>query len=829
MKKVFAVIVSLLITLGLMLSGCDSIYKNMKMKITNGNEITIFLDDNKNQDSNSPDDETQNPNDGEEVTSPDESLEETPQVDVTTQTEFVNTALITVKISGVKKKVSKEVLLSSSDVSKLRIESIETDGGTNTVVLRGIQTGIVKVKVQSAEGGLTDYITVNIVKKTSAITIDPNYKFAVMANGNPYKIDETKILQEPHNANTSSFLYSLKQPVAGINVTEDGYITVSEKTVESFVLQVRPKYAENQDVVAELEIPVYNEIVQSDLSLYLSSLGQTNVIDGEIIEIIKNKFDENQKEISFNIAEGSLNPNVDREMPNLKIDASILDQTIATFDNAKATQHKLTLIGLNIGATDLRIKIYFKEFQNIVILDKTFNLVVSDVATTIALGSNVATNEMDVYNIASTSSLIGSEFVINVYPDTASNRKFKLELDNAYQNIIRITNSSNRQYDLATTEFYSGQKLYISHNGTIINTKVQIKVTSCDERSTASKIIDLNLLLNIQSIECDSNLVLINNSEKIALDYTINPVGALKSMVTIVSSNTNIVTVSYSEEDNEHYILPVEIGTAKISFYASNRLLKTVTVEVVTNFQNLFASIDSPSQNSNVSNRNQTPVRLNNTIIGYNTSSAIIKVGKRIKINTTNYPEQSKVARIEYSIVEALDSKDNPINADFVDIENGYVRSSNTISLFYVLVRAYGYVYDDATQSVVISEEPIEVQIAFTVIMPITDVTINAESIEVYDINTVGYAEAQYAQSKLYLDIYPKNATVDTNKVNWTVSRQGYENILDVQEDGSVIITGRLSSNAGNQETLTIRATIAEYDLIISRECTVTIKKAKQV
>lgn len=806
MKKILGFIFGLFLLLSLGLAGCGDIYGNMKMVVMSDDEITIFIQ-------NDIDEEGQ-------------ELVDNGNVDGEPTKYFLNTASIDIEISGVEDKVSKSIIASSSDRTKLRIDSIVLKDNVSTLTLVAIQPGVVNVKIQSAEGGQTKTLKVNIVQVIDSISIASDYKFGVMANGVPQKFDESKILQNPSNSSFSEFYYEAKNEVQGVIVSPNGYITATQKTADFVTLVIRPKYASSQEVFAEYIVPIFSEIKEEDLAI--SSNGE--ILGDSGIEIIKNKDSENVKSISLN-ASSTAPSTIASEIKNLKIDATILDASIAVVLNQ--TNNSLDIVGIHTGRTTITFKVTLKDFPNVEILQKKYSIYVRDVATTISLYSQNS-NTINVYNLTS-SNTKGVELVANVYPDTASNRKYKIEVPEEIKDKIKVLSAFGVEYDLSTALFTSGQKLFIHHDGSLINETVQITLVSNDEASSATLTLNLNLYLYIENIITDSSEFLYvydgtSGENKYELDYQLNPIDANKSLVSIVSSNPSVLEVEFSEAEETHFVKLNGVGKARLYFYANGKLLKTCNAEVVSQLKAMLANVDSPTQNSSVSQRTRQSVSYGSMIVGQTTESAVIKVGKKVKISVSNYPETAKIARTEFSIESAKDKDGITIPTNSVSVDaNGYVRATTAISEFHVVIESYGYILDEATHKVVVNSEPEKRTIIFTAILPITDVKLNAVYKEIYDINTVGYAEAELAKTHLKLTVLPENATVDVNDISWTVIPTSYSNIIEVQPDGSAIITGRLGNQSGNQATITVRAIVREYDVVMSRECTIVIKKANQV
>ena len=809
MKKTLVLVFGLICCMMSLFSACGSPYKNLELIVDN-ESVTIILED----DSTIIDDATSD----------------------TDETANINSATVVATINGAGKNISTQSIFSSRDTSKLLIDNVEYKDNTTIATIKAINAGDVQILVTSKEGNLQKVVNVSIIRKITSMAFDTDYNFAVLANGQDYQIDSSQINFLPTNANHRDVTYALKQAVSGVTVSENGVVNVTTKTVDSFIVVVTPTDEVHGELSCELEVNVFEAIVDGDISF----LADNVAIDNSTIQLVKNRSDLNLKTISFQFNSTASSKADDLEF--LYINGVASDTDILLISESVTNNKELTIQGILRGTTTLTLSIYIAGYEELLAYTKTFTINVIETVTSIVVNSS-SVSEYDIYNGTENA----TTFTINLYPNSSNVTSYSLQCSESSH--LTITNSLGSTYT-SFDKFTNGQKLYISHDASLANREINITIKPNDTNSNVTLTLTFNLLIQIDSIEVDEEFIIkestINASsidwdtisiedfdddvQVLSLNYIVLPTNSDKSNLIVTSSDTKVARIIFDQASNMHYVVGVSHGTSTIKFTINGRLYKTSLVNVVTNFTGFLVSIDSPYENDAVCDRTMSTITYGSTVLGQTLTNAVIKVGKRLKIYVENYPTDSKIYSTTFELVSATDSKGNTISTSNVTLSSdGYIYSTSVISSFYVRISVKGYIYDTDVKQMVISSESLVTEIPFKVILPITNVVINAEAIELFDIDTVGYNNYDLAQKTLSLKITPSNATVSASEINWTVSDSNYESILDVQSDGSVIITGHLPNSAVKTQTVIVRATIDEYNNIISRECTVTIKRATQV
>lgn len=787
MRKLYVLLFTLFVGMACSLSACGNPYKNMKMELLTDASIEIQLTENT------------------EVETPEGELDP-------------NTAEVSVKISGVSEKVSKLALFTSSDPSKLRVKSTELQDDVTTAELVAYKPGNVELYINSEEGGQKQTVKVSIVRKVSAVAFEESYKPAVIAGGAPITIDTTKLLFTPSDANVRDCEFSLVDGIDGIIIDENGVLMATNASMGSVRVRATPKFAESAEIFAEVEVKILPHVDAEALS-FSGAFADGGSALQDTMMWVKNDPTKSLYTVSFNYGDASV-----KDM--LRIRAVIKDETIMTEKISARTDTSVTLSAIDTGVVNVDFEIYYDGYENVVVTRSAqFNII--DAVTTIKANDGV--DEITIFNTSRTSASRGTELIITLKPNTSSNLKFKLEIAQERKDHLKIVDALGGDIGNENGEIESGTKMYFSHDGTMSNDEFTFQIVPVGEALCEPFVIKVNCLTGVENVVvADSFMLWYSETNGYGvdreLDYAVQPEGARKSTVQVISNNEEVIQVYFDEDNSTHRIKALKTGFATLSFVVNGRTYGNTSIEVVAPFESFFTRINSPKEDSSVIDRTMVDVTSGEVKIGQTVESAVIEVGNRIKINADCYPSSAKAKSVEYRI-ESVDG----INSGRASItDDGYLVAESVIDKFKVIVSVVGYTYD-STSGQLIPTEKIEREILFTSIIPVESLGLNKNNITLMDFNSLGISEIEKSQQRLVANIYPTNATKNKLDVVWSVKETQYRDIVEVRTDGSAFITGQLAMGDGNSRTVTIVATITEYSRTFSVECLVTIKKAKTV
>ena len=799
MKKIYALFLLLIVGFTASFTACGDPYKNMKLEIISQKSITIELSNDK--------------------------LNEDGEIDST-----INTSIVEAKISGVKGNVSKVVNFVSSDTSKLLVVNQSTEGDTTTAIIEAIATGSVQLLAISEEGSLSETINVNIVRKVFSISFSSDYKPAVLVGETGMQIDTSKLIYEPQDVNNLELNYSIVEDVEGVTI-DNGRLIVTNENLDFVTVRVQPVIRKSDEVYADIQVKVLKNIDVNLLHVYSKYFTKddigTDSILGNEYNWIKNK--EETQTISFDYDNADI-------FNNLRIKAIITDTDATNNPNDKniienytlKTNNSLSLNAVDIGTTQIEFIIYYEGYEDIVVYSSLVDYTIVDAVKYISVNDNVSS--VDIYNKDISNVFKGTDVTIKLSPDSASNLKYKFVFpEGIEEHIIITTASGGNPYD-NNGYINSGIKLKFSHDGQLNNQTFDLGIETSGAYIGEPFTFQVNCLTIVNSIIIDPSLenIMLGYSQELQLGTTrdiyfdVAPTGANKDSVIVLSNNNNIAVVNYDEVTKTYYVEAKGIGNTTLSFMANDRVLKTINVECVAPYSGFLVDIDSKQVNENVRDKKMVDVYGENSIelIGQTLSNAVIKAGSRIKLYVNSYPSYSKLKSISYK----LEGVEGDINLVSID-NDGILFTTGEVAKFNVIVEVVGYYYDVSGTGDVVEISQTKT-IEFTSINPIESISLNKYDVTISDINTVGIDEISQAQVQLYVNINPTNATIDASNIEWSTSSE-FQDLLEVQSDGSVIITGRLKS--GDKRTFKVQAKIIDYSVVHTVECQVTVVREKTV
>ncbi len=787
MRKIYALLLTIFVGLACTFAACGDPYKDMKMELISEQSVEILLTENV-------------------------------EVDVPEGEFDPNTAEVKVKISGVDEDISKEVLFTSSDTSKLRVKHTELVDDVTTAEIVAYKPGNVDLYINSKEGGKKLTVRVNIVRKVSAVAFDASYAPAVVAGGATLTIDTTKLLFTPSDANVRDCEFALVDALEGFSIDENGVLTAANESTDSVKVRVTPKFRETDEVYAEIDVRVLPKVDNADVG-FSGTFGDGEEPLTDRMQWVKNDPTKSYYTVTFNHTNETVK---DR----LRIRANISNIEFLTEKESSRTNTSVTLSPIDSGVVRVDFEIYYSGYEDLVVATRSIEFEIVDAVTSIKANDSVS--EITIFNSTEGNAKYGTELVVTLAPNSASNRKFTLEIEQSVKDRLFIVDALGGKIGNENGEIESGTKMRLSHDGSMANNEFTFNICPVGEALCEKFTIKVNCLTAVAKVNVDKSVMLWYSEAAAAgvdreLEYTIEPEGAKKSTVEVVSSNPQVAQVYFDQASETHRIKALNTGFSTLTFLVGGRSFASTSVEVVAPYENFFARINSPKDDRNVIERKMSNVNHGDDVIGQTVQSAIIEVGGRVKINVDSYPATAKIQSVEYRI-ESVDG----ISASRAKIVDGYLMAESSIEKFNVVVKVIGYTYDPETGRLIASEA-MEKVISFAAIVSIRSISLNKTNITVTDFNSLGIAEVEKSRETLYASITPQNATVKARNVQWKVKETQYQDIIKVQEDGGVLVTGKLLGSDGNSRTVTVIASITEYSKTYSAECLVTIKRAKTV
>lgn len=789
MKKIYALLITFLISVACTLSACGNPYQKMKMELITDSNIEIQLTENV------------------EVNTPEGELDP-------------NTAEVKVKISGVGEKISKEAMFTSSDTSKLYVKSTKLDGDTTTAEIIAKKPGNVELYVNSKEGGKKLTVKVSIVRKVSALSFEKDYKPAVIIGGTPTKIDVTKLVFTPSDANVRDVEFSLAEDVAGASIDGEGNLSVTEATTETIRVRVSPKFKESAEVYAEVDVAVLPNVNVEQVAFYGAFNEGQQPLDNAL-QWVKNDPTKALFAVSFDY-------NIETVKDLLAIRVVPSDTRYLTEKESARTNTQVVLSPIDAGVTSAVFEVYYKGYEEIVVASYKVDFTIIDAVTEIV--SSGENNEITIYNASRTSMDRGTEFIVTLKPNSASNQKYKMVIGEEIRNHLNIVDSLGGAVGNAQGEIESGTRMFISHDGTLSNETFTFDIVPVGETLCEPLTIKVNCLTAVENVTAAQSVMLWYSESygwgtDAELTFTVEPAGARKSTVEVISNNPDVVQVVYDQETETHRIYALKTGYATLSYVSNGNSYGQTAVEVVAPFEDFVTTIASPKDDAQVIEREMVDYSINgDTVIGQTVKSAVIVAGRNVKVGVSCYPSLSRTKSVKYEITEVTGA-----NAGLVSIsKEGYLTTQTVVKSFKVVVMVVGFSYSAETGNIIETDE-MKKEIEFTSIIPIESVSLSSSTVILTDINTLGISEIEKSQAIVSASIVPSNSTINKQDIVWSVKEAQYKDIIERLENGSVRVTGKLNLADGDSRTVTLIASVTEYSRTFTVECLVTIKRAKTV
>ena len=234
-------------------------------------------------------------------------------------------------------------------------------------------------------------------------------------------------------------------------------------------------------------------------------------------------------------------------------------------------------------------------------------------------------------------------------------------------------------------------------------------------------------------------------------------------------------------------------------------LIENIEVEVYKPLDDISLNIYSPAENANVAKVTKQLTSLNNSTL----VSAVIAVGAGIPLQMAKYPSDANTVSTVYTSSNLMVATVST---------SGYIVAKSLGTTTITVKVGHNIDIGDGESQV----DYIERIIALTVYMPIISTQLNYHQSELYDSNTLSYYELSKGQLQLDLNINPVNASFNKSSIAWTTN----SNYATVDQNGLVKVYLPAEINFA---TVTITATIVEYNRYYSQKCVISVKKPIKV
>lgn len=737
----------------------------------------------------------------------------------------INTAKLSATISVPNDKMSQEAIFDIENKSIARIINVEFKDGVSSATFLALTPGETKINVHSVEGNKKVSVNLKVVLRAESIEFKPDFSLAVA-------LGETKVLSSdflnfsPVNTNQTSVNFSLGDSVYNGITLQDNILSVTQNAYTG-TIKLFATNAENEELVASTNILIYRPISVSDVSI--RDLDTDSDYNSSSTIVIARNSENNNKSIKVNLPstpyDFKLNM-VSSDRSSLAILSNLNDNTI------------FTLVGVETGEFIANLSIGIDGYTNQTQLIIPLKVKVIDVATQVLINGSSKNASMNIYDYytAQAESLLGSKISFSVVPSVSTYKVVKFEIaeeDLTKLQYLRFTNSRGELiedingYECPSDSFIRVKALQAMD----LSLDLIVKANSSFENGKyeVSNYIKINIKKGVESIsfgDADTYIDYLQYANQWQeLDYIINETPASEltnldfSQLTVRSQKTNILETKM--ENGRLYIRPISVGDCKIYMQSTTGVSANINLKVVV-----------PGHSASVElNRNAykdviAQMSYDNSLL----TEIKANVGAIFTLELNKSPINLSVWNLSFT-------SSNRLVATISDM--GLVRANSsgdtqiTISGTFV----------EKNESGVMEEREFSQTIALQVFRPITTFSIGKDSATLYDVNTIGYLDAEQ-YSVVNFSVIMSDSYISKSAVEFKLSREtsvevkvkegkfieyiGENGILFDYLDGTAKFIAKLSKNL-KEATAYVTATVKEFDREYSSTCTISISKAETI
>ena len=739
-----------------------------------------------------------------------------------------NTAYLEAHIENKNKKQSKVVLFDIMDKSLATIEVTEKDG-IYTATIVALAPGQTVITVMSQEGNKVKQIPLNIVEPITGLAFERDFSLAV-AKGKSYSFSTLDFNYEPSNTNQKEVLYSLETNVNGVSITQDGLLTVSNDVTEKYVTVVATS-AYNPELVTTTQVYIYEELSVDDIHIYAN-----NVELNGILNIGKNT---NYNNIPVEVI-------IDNPTEEYFAYAEVTDNSILSVSRDQNKDLAFKVTGIEQSSAKITFKVGIKGITQQEFIEKTIDVKILDLIDTIYVNGASGSSSITVYDkydyTSSSETAFGTRVSIEVAPTSAEDKSITFSAENS-----SLANLNKLEFSTASGQVIENILEYEMPNSGAIYVKLKDDVTFSEFACTLTVVgnasfsdeakvynhITINVKEGIQTLKFTKNELYIDlqNSDYQEVNYLVNDILVIDSNIATLLAGFELdnikVLVQKSNvlsaiiEKGKLYVKPLATGTTTINLRAPNGVTtSSATISVVVPTDDASIDVNRTAYKEQIAGIERDENNLL-TKVNLNVNSSIALYVSKVNVNGTIWNLSFQSSRTAVATI----TNQGSIRA----LSEG----TTTITATFTYAK-----YDDLNN--IVTEEVTQ-EIELFVFKPITQFDIGKSTATIYDLNTIGYYDAeQYSTvnfqvlmndayiSKSQIRMYINGEAFDIQNSQDSYKIVGTNGILFYYGQGQGKFVGKIGNNLSTA-TVGIVAEIKEFDREYRSICNVTINKATMV
>lgn len=818
LKKILVFVILSLLSISGVLFGCQNKYENMKLT-SNRDETGLQL-----------------------YLGEDSDLDDGAKPSIGT---------ITFTVSGVGGNVSKK-LKYNYDASIVRILSEEFANDVTTLTLQAISGGSTKFIAITEEGGKTNSVDVDCIRRITDLKFDSTYKPAIFNKpGSSLVINSKQIIfnnGSVEGTTQNEVVYSLKNAVDGVELTSGGLLTLSKAvSVQDIIVVATSKF----DAQYSDEVNVHLVKVFDEDSIDIISLSPVYK-DGEIT--LTTDGDESNITLEVDVATDEAITLYYRLKENEDITTSstncvTVEQNINEFH----------MYADSIGNCLFEVEVHLSNYTDAPVVKKTIPVNVVKLPKIININGITTDFSDDIFTYYQNG--LGKQYAITIGDKLAYNKQFVVATDSNLDFNIKKRDGSlikcatlqdgnlTGDYEILNAEteysiFVSGNlpnqsaNLYIyaygslGYSGQLVrklslttllgSTAVEPQFSTLDGEETSTYYVEVGksfvLNYNIDENSSAKGIKLLNTDGSALDDFvSVDITNGIKPVITVFGVSQGQTTCK----------LVLANFVSSISF--------DICVFVPVQYDDEEAlsggyklSVDSPLQNRNIAEANYIYGSLTNFVLS---------IGTGTQLNLSTEPNNATIYSLKYSSVILVDGEDEIDGSTYATISRtGYIAAKKVlpqtvaddndeeishVQKLYIQVQLTSLITnEDGSISTLVGTKYVEME----VYVPLTNVILSKNSSTIYweeGLNVIQRENMVYMDT-ISMAFYPNVINTSKVRVSYDIN---LPTIVDNTNHTIIVSATNMPEDVANEKIYTLTATIQYYSTIIVRRVTFNVVK----
>lgn len=512
----------------------------------------------------------------------------------------------TVALKGISKSMSKDLVFNFQNTNVANIDYVKTE------------EDVVTYKVTPNLGGesLVNVIHEDTNKNLGQIlvkAIRPLKQISLIEQAKPYAIvgesvtlNVTKLIKlEPGTTTQTNIGFRLKNDIQGITLSQDGVLSVSQKTSQ-FIDVVA--YSLDNDNVEELSFIV--EILEKPS---ITNFTIFNAEDNEIKYLYNGKV--NPIVLVNNIAsKSSVNLRTRIEgYTNIDINYSCTKSTVA--EVYKLNSNEIQVLSGLVGEANIQVRASIVGYEEVFTVIN-IPLQVVEVPTKVYANNLLEDGEIDVYTYYSNNKGQPLKLSVDLIASKGA-EEIQLALNEKYRDMFSFYYEDGvTKVDIDHDILPNNTTIYVIANEAAVNNSTEKSAVLQVQAYRAQSVgvnTELNITLNAKigatSIELDylrqddDKTVYVLNNNTVTMQYVLND-GAYTGALTIECIKPELAEFSYNVQNQTISIKGLKEGLTEFVIRCENGTTSSlIPLYVFENMENLWINTDSPLENEFVSER----------------------------------------------------------------------------------------------------------------------------------------------------------------------------------------------------------------------------------